>query len=57
MDPYRLFNGLEQDYRPIGRPDEDPRPPLFPSRLRSMIYGFALIADREAQAVAGGGAS
>ncbi len=53
MDPYRLHNGLDEQYRPIGEVDGVARRPPFPHRLRAMIYGFALLAEAEARAAAG----
>lgn len=41
-DPYRLYNGLGDDYRPLGRPEEPPRPPQFPERVRTFIYAAAM---------------
>jgi hypothetical protein len=38
MDPYRLYNGLGEDYRPLGQPDAAPRPPRFPERVRAFLY-------------------
>jgi hypothetical protein len=49
LDPYRLFNCLRDDYRPLERPDQEPLPPVFPTRLRSVIYAFAAIAEIEMQ--------
>ncbi len=53
MDPFRLVHGLGPDYRPLGRPSAEPVLPRFPSRLRSMIFGFALVAEAEQRAIAG----
>ena len=43
-DPYRTYNGLDEDYRPLGHPEEAPRPPIFPSRVRHFVYGCGLVA-------------
>jgi hypothetical protein len=48
-DPYRLYNGLDEFYRPLGHPDAEPRPPRFPSRIRHFVYGCAL-ANQELDA-------
>jgi hypothetical protein len=40
-DPYRLYNMLDEAYRPIGQPDAEPRPPRFPDRLQRFMYGLA----------------
>lgn len=48
-DPYRLFNELDEDFRPLERPDREPMPPPFPDRLRRVVYAFASIAEFEAQ--------
>lgn len=45
-DPYRLFHMLDADYSPVG--GGPARPPLYPSRLRNVIFGFARLADEEA---------
>lgn len=37
---------LDENYVPHG--GGPPRPPLYPTRLRCMIYAFALTADEEA---------
>jgi hypothetical protein len=41
-DPYRLYNGLDADYRPLGHPEEVSRPPQYPTRLRHFLYGAGL---------------
>lgn len=54
-DPYRVYNGLDGDYRPLGHPDEPPRPPTYPSRLRHFLYGCGLYAmETEAKLAQGG---
>lgn len=62
-DPYRLYNGLGDDYRPLGQPDAEPRPPQFPERVRAFVYACAMYArelarkDRMEQAQATGAAA
>lgn len=60
QDPYRLYNGLDDDYRPMGDPSAERRPPQFPERVRAFIYACAMYAreldrkDRMEQAQATG---
>jgi hypothetical protein len=44
---------LGPDYRPVNEPDLPPRPPLFPERVRNVIYAFAEIAQQEEVAKVG----
>jgi hypothetical protein len=37
-DPYRLYNGLDESYRPLHDPSLPPRPPQFPERVRAFVY-------------------
>jgi hypothetical protein len=37
-DPYRLYNNLDAEYRPLHDPSLPPRPPQFPERVRAFIY-------------------
>lgn len=37
-DPYRLYNNLDAEYRPIHDPTQPPRPPQFPERVRAFVY-------------------
>lgn len=53
MCPYRLRNALDEQYRPLR--GGEACPPPFPTRVRSMIYAFALVTEAESQAAAGGG--
>lgn len=46
-DPYRTFNSLDADYRPIGDRDAEPRPPPSPWRIRMFTYGCAMYAQEE----------
>jgi hypothetical protein len=48
--PYRLFNRLDADYRPLegGPPLRPPRP----HRLAAVVYGFAQLAEEESIALA-----
>lgn len=48
-DPYRLFNELRDDYRPLRRPEMEPLPPPFPERLRRVLYAFAVVAEVDSQ--------
>jgi hypothetical protein len=48
LDPYRLFNSLREDYRPLEDPAAEPLPPPHPERLRNVVYAFAAFAEREA---------
>lgn len=45
--PYRLFNLLRDDYRPLEDPSREPLPPPHPERLRNVLYAFAACAERE----------
>lgn len=40
MDPYRVFNDLDADYRPYR--GGEPLPPLYPSRLRAVLDAFGM---------------
>jgi hypothetical protein len=59
-DPYKLYNSLGDDYRPLAVPDAEPRPPQFPERVRTFIYACGLRvreleredADRQAMLIA-----
>jgi hypothetical protein len=52
-DPYRTYNGLDEDYRPLGHPEEAPRPPTYPTRLRHFLYGCGLAALKNDSKLAG----
>jgi hypothetical protein len=57
-DPYRTYNGLDGDYRPLGHSEMEPRPPRYPSRLRHFVYGAGLYAaDIESKLAHGGQAA
>lgn len=43
-DPYRVYNGLDRQYRPLSQPDQLARPPTYPTRLRHFVYGCGLYA-------------
>jgi hypothetical protein len=43
-DPYRLYHGLDEHWRPRSDPDGEPRPPQFPERQRALIFAFASVA-------------
>jgi hypothetical protein len=52
-DPYRLFNRLGDDYRPLEASADGDRPqfrPPNPKRLSHVVYGFATVAFQEAEA-------
>lgn len=54
-DPYRLYNRLDEDYRPLaggpgGRRSRRRWPPPDPARVAHVIYGFAVLAEQSAQA-------
>ena len=55
-DPYRLFNSLDESYRPLERPDREPLTPPHPERLRNVVYAFAACAERESFELASMGA-
>lgn len=46
-DPFRLFHGLDDAYRKLGNPDSEPWYPARPWSVRNVIYGFAIVAERE----------
>lgn len=37
-DPYKVYNGLGPDYRPLHDPAAEPRPPRFPQRVKAFLY-------------------
>lgn len=43
-----MFNGLDHDYRPTGRPEGDAMPPAYPQRVKAFVYGCGLFAEEEA---------
>lgn len=43
-DPYRVYHGLDEQYRPIGDPDGEPRPPRHPARQRALTFAMARIS-------------
>lgn len=48
MEPFRVFNGLDRDLRPVGHPDLAPQTPRMP-QYRHFIYGcakYAAIAEQ-----------
>jgi hypothetical protein len=45
---------LDAEYRPLGHPDADAHPPLYPSRLRYFLYGCGLMAMENESKLAGG---
>jgi hypothetical protein len=42
-----MYHGLDSNYRPRGRPDEDPLPPAYPDRVKTFIYACGLFAEEE----------
>ena len=57
-DPYRLFNRLDEDYRPLeggvgGRRSRRRLPPPDPARIAHVIYGFSMLREQESIAAAG----
>lgn len=50
LDPYRTFNRLDDEYRPLepGGDRKEPLRPPDPGRLASVVYGFAVLAEEEA---------
>lgn len=54
-DPYRLYNRLREDYRPLEDPSAEPCPPPNPARLASVIYAFANHARIEEYEMRGAG--
>lgn len=57
-DVYALYNGLDETYRPLGHPDEEPRPPQYPTRLRHFLYGAGLFAmDMDTKLASGSAAA
>lgn len=43
-DPWRLYNMLDADYRPLWKPDAAPMRPKTPTRLRAFMYACAQVA-------------
>lgn len=56
-DPFRLYHNLDADYRPLGRPDSERVLPVYPGRVRNLIYGFAMRANEEAHEAMAAGAA
>lgn len=52
MDPYRLYNGLDENYVSLEAEgvEEGPLPPPFPSRVRAFVYACAVTAEAESGA-------
>jgi hypothetical protein len=44
-NPFRLYHGLDEQYRPIG--GGEPKLPAFPARVRAFIYGCAQQAKKD----------
>jgi hypothetical protein len=38
QNPYCLYNELDSSYRPVHDPEQPPRPPRFPERVRLFLY-------------------
>lgn len=43
-DPWRMFNRLDSDYRPLNALSRRPTRPQYPTRLRSFMYACGQIA-------------
>lgn len=54
--PYALYHSLTPQLRPMEDPEGEPRPPLFPWRVKLFIYGLGMFAN-EVESQTGGGAS
>jgi len=39
--PWRVYHGLDEQFRPVDKPDSPPHPITNVARYRRMIYGFA----------------
>lgn len=56
-----MYHMLDSAYRPLGHPDEPPKPPAYPGRVKSFVYACAFFAEEEfterASAAAGGAMS
>lgn len=48
QDPYQLYNRLGPDFRPLYiTEDAEPRPPRFPVRVQTFLYGCGAFASEE----------
>lgn len=45
-DPWKTYNLLDADYRPLWAPDRPPVRPKFPTRLRSFMYACGQVAAK-----------
>lgn len=52
-----MYNGLDEDYRPLGSADAVAHPPTYPSRLRHFVYGCGLMALDNETRLSGGKSS
>lgn len=43
-DPWRLYHGLDAEYRLLRAPDRPPVRPKFPSRVKAFMYACAEVA-------------
>jgi hypothetical protein len=49
MDPYRVYNGLDEHYVPFDpMRGTEPRRPPFPGRVRAFIYACGFMAQQQA---------
>jgi hypothetical protein len=44
LEPYRLYNGLNVDLRPLTSVDGEPHRPPYPTRVRAFVFGCAQVA-------------
>lgn len=51
-DPYRLYNSLDEQYRPVE--GGEALPPLEPWRVKMFVYGCAIYAQKDEIQKAGG---
>lgn len=44
LEPWRVYHGLDSNFRPVDRPERPAHRPTFVKRYRHMLYGFAKAA-------------
>lgn len=52
-DPWRLYNMLDEDYRPVAAPERGPIRPQNPRRVKAFLYACANYSARTAGVSAG----